>query len=76
MKKDYNVTIEDNGAAFIVVLNAGTDNRLVVFAASTLYEAWSYIVSTYRIETQIFTVGKNRVPVDKWVKEMEKNGCL
>ena len=36
MKKNYNVRVDDNGTAFLVVINMGTEQRLVVGAFSTL----------------------------------------
>ena len=63
MKKNYNVIIEDNGAAFLVVINNNTSERLVVAKFNTLAEAWAHIVWMYRIEQQDFTVGKKERPV-------------
>ena len=51
MKKDYNVSIDDNGAGFLVVINKGTSERFVVCAFNTLGEAWRHIEWMYRIES-------------------------
>ena len=71
MVKDYNVRIDDNGAAFLVVINKGTSERLVVGAFSTLRDAWDHIKWMYQIEQQEFTVGKKEVPVKDWIAGMK-----
>lgn len=76
MKKNYNVSIDDNGTAFLVVINNGTSERLVVAAFSTLAAAWEHIVWMYRIEQQEFTVGKKDVPVIDWIDGMRKAGYI
>lgn len=76
MKKNYNVTVEDNGAAFIVVINKGTSERFVVAAFETLGEARKHIEWLYRIESQEFTVGKNEITVTEWISGMQKLGYL
>ena len=43
MEKNYNVRIEDNGAAYLIVVNKGTNNRFVVCSKSSLGEAWKHI---------------------------------
>ena len=69
MKKDYNVSIDDNGAAFLVVINKNSKpQRLVVGAFSTLGDAWRHIKWMYEIEQQEFTVGKHAVPVTEWIE--------
>lgn len=74
MKKNYTVSIEDNGAAFLVVIGKGTENRLVVGSFSTLGDAWKHIQWMYEIESQDFNVGKMSVKV--WVHYMKESGYL
>ena len=76
MKKNCNVIIEDNGAAFLVVINNDTLDRLVVAKFKTLTEAWARIVWMYRIEQQDFTVGKKEIPVVDWIAGMKKEGYI
>lgn len=76
MKKNYNVRIDDNGTAFLVVINMGTEQRLVVGAFSALGEAWKHIEWMYKIESQEFTVGKKGIPVTEWIDGMKKAGYL
>lgn len=77
MKKKSVVAVEDNGAAFIVVVNPGTDERLVVNAFSCLASAWKRIERMYKIESQEFIVkGSRLAPVAKWVDGMKKAGFL
>jgi len=74
--KDYNVSIEDNGAAFEIVINAGSEQRFVIAAFNTLAAAWAHIVWMYAIEQQVFTVGKKRVEVTQWIADMRKAGYI
>lgn len=76
MEKEYNVSIDDNGTAFLVVINKGTEQRFVVGAFNSLGAAWEHIRWMYRIETQEFTVGKKKVPVTDWIAGMKKAGYL
>ena len=76
MKNKYNVSIDDNGAAFLVVINKGTSERLVVAGFSTLAAAWAHIEWMYRIEQQEFTVGKKDIPVTEWIDGMRKAGYI
>lgn len=76
MKKDYNISVDDNGAAFLLVINKGTDQRFVIDAFNTLGKAWEKIKFLYRIESQEFTVGKKNIPVAQWVEGMEKAGYI
>lgn len=76
MKKNYNVSINDNGEGFLVVINNGTSERFVVSAFNTLGEAWKHIEWMYQIESQDFTVGKKRIPVTEWIDGMKESGCL
>lgn len=76
MEKEYNISIDDNGTAFLVVINMGTEQRFVVAAFNSLGAAWEHIRWMYRIETQEFTVGKKRVPVTDWIAGMKKAGYL
>lgn len=68
MVKDYNVSIDDTGGSFFVVINKGTSGRLVVRAFLTLADAWRHIKWMYEIEQQEFTVGKHNVPVKEWIE--------
>lgn len=74
--KDYNVTVEDNGAAFEIVINAGSEERFVVAAFNTLGAAWEHIAWMYAIEQQLFTVSKKRVVVTEWIAGMRKAGYI
>lgn len=76
MTKNYNVSVEDNGAGFLVVINKGSQQRFVVGAFNSLGKAWEHIVWMYRIESQEFTVGKKNVPVIDWIDGMKKAGYL
>lgn len=76
MKKNYNVQIEDNGAGFLIVIERGTDRRLVVASFSTLGGAWQHIEWMYKIETQEFTVGTKHTPVKTWIEGMKMAGYL
>lgn len=76
MKKNYNVTIEDNGAAFLVVINADTEQRFTVGSFGTLSNAWKHIEWMYRVESQEFTVGKKHISVLDWIDGMYKAGYL
>ena len=75
MKKNYNVSIDDNGTVFFVVINNGTSERLVA-GFSTLAAAWEHIVGMYRIEQQEFTCGKKDIPVTEWIDGMKKAGYI
>lgn len=74
--KDYNITIEDNGAAFEIVINAGSEQRFVIAAFNTLAAAWAHIVWLHDIEQQVFTVGKKRVLVTQWIAGMRAAGYI
>lgn len=82
MLKNYNVTVEDNGAAFLVVLRHESDeaSRLVVACKCSLGDAWRHIQQMYEIENQLFyiyrKVGMGRVRVDEWVEAMKHAGYL
>ena len=76
MKKEYNVRVEDNGSVYLLVLNKGTEQRLVIGAFVSLGQAWEQIEWMYRIETQEFTVGEKKIPVTDWVEGMKKAGYL
>lgn len=76
MKKNYNVSIDDNGASFLLVINNCTSGRFVVGAFNTLGEAWKHIEWMYQIESQEFTVGKKGILVTKWIKGMKQAGYL
>ena len=76
MKKNYNVSIDDNGAAFLVVINKGSSERFVVGAFNTLGEAWKHIEWMYRVESQEFDVGPKGILVTEWINGMKKAGYL
>lgn len=76
MKKNFNVSIEDNGATYLIVINKGTEERFVIGYESSLGEAWERIVWLYKIECQEFTVGKKAIPVTEWIDGMKKAGYL
>ena len=76
MKKNYNVSIDDNGSAFLVVINNDTSERFVVGAFNTLGEAWKHIEWMYQIESQEFTVGNKGISVTEWIDGMKKAGYL
>lgn len=76
MKKNYNVSIEDNGAAYLIVINKGTEQRFVIGYENSLGNAWRKIEWIYRIESQEFTVGNKNVPVTQWIEGMKKAGYL
>ena len=76
MKKNYNISIDDNGASFLVVINNYTSERFVVGAFNTLGEAWKHIEWMYQIESQEFTVGKKGISVVEWIDGMKKAGYL
>lgn len=56
MLKNYIVSIEDNGAAYLIVVNAGSDDRIVVGAEESLGDAWRKIKWMHDIESQEFFV--------------------
>lgn len=66
-----NITIFDNGAAFMVQVN-GT----ICHACNSLGDAWRHIVWMYRVASQQFTVGKNKIPVTEWIEKMQYLGYL
>ena len=76
MKKEYNVRVEDNGSSYLLVLNKGTEQRLVIGSCVSLGQAWEQIQWLYRIETQEFTVGEKKIPVTDWIDGMKKAGYL
>lgn len=66
-----NITIYDNGAAYCICVN-GT----IVHTENSLGNAWRHIIWMYRVASQKFTVGKNRIPVLNWIKKMYDIGYL
>lgn len=76
MQKKINVRIEDNGAAFLLVINNNSEQRFVISAHSTLGDAWRAIYWLYQIESQEFTVGAKEVPVKEWVDGMKQAGYI
>lgn len=75
MVKNFNVDIEDNGATYLIVIRKD-DERFVVGMKSSLGLAWEHIVWMYRIEGQLFTVGKKQVPITEWIEGMKRAGYL
>ena len=76
MTKNMNVRIEDNGAAFLLVINNNSEQRFVISTHRTLSEAWRKICWLYQIESQQFTVGKKEIPVTEWIKGMKQEGYI
>lgn len=82
MTKNYNVTIEDNGAAYLVVVrhNSNDDSRFVVAIKNSLGDAWRHIQRMYEIENQLFYIRKKvtgkLVRVDEWIDAMKHAGYL
>lgn len=66
-----NITIYDNGAAFMICVN-GT----ITHACNSLGDAWRHIIWMYRVASQKFTVGKDKIPVKDWMRNMYKAGYL
>lgn len=66
-----NVTIVDNGAAFLVLADG-----LIVGCFDSLGGAWRHIEWMYCVASHRFTVGKKRVPVLSWLKGMYAAGML
>lgn len=66
-----NVTINDNGAAFLVCVNG-----LIASSHHSLGDAWRHIEWMYEVASQKFTVGKKKVPVKDWLAGMMKAGYL
>ena len=76
MTKNMNVRIDDNGTAFLLVINNNSEQRFVISAHSTLGEAWNEIYWLYQIESQDFTVGEKEIPVTEWIKGMKQAGYI
>lgn len=78
MLKKYTVSVEDNGAAFLVVVNGGGDDRLVVGAERSLGDAWRKIKWMHDIECQEFFVRCPRqdIPVSEWIAAMKYVGIF
>lgn len=76
MKKNINISVDDNGSAFLLVMNNNSEQRFVMSAHKTLGDAWRQICWLYQIESQEFTVGKKEIPVTEWIKGMEQAGYL
>lgn len=76
MNKNINVRIDDNGAAFLLVINNTTEQRFVISSHATLDGAWRAIKWLYQIEAQEFTVGVKEIPVKEWINGMEQAGYL
>lgn len=62
-----NVTIMDNGAAYMVMVDG-----MIVHASSSLGDAWRHIKWMYEIACQKFTVGQNGTPVKAWIDGMKQ----
>lgn len=78
MLKKYTVSVEDNGAAFLVVVNGRGDDRLVVAAERSLGDAWRKIKWMHEIESQEFCVrcAKRDIPVSEWIEMMKNVGVF
>lgn len=76
MTKNINVRIDDNGAAFLLVINNNSEQRFVISTHSTLGDAWRAIYWLYQIESQEFTVGKKETPVKEWINGMKQAGYI
>ena len=76
MLKKYTVSVEDNGSAFLVVVNGRGDDRLVVGADCSLGDAWRRIKWMYEIESQEFFVrcDQKKLPVSEWIEMMKDVG--
>lgn len=66
-----NITVYDNGSAFLVRVNG-----LTVGAFNSLGAAWNHIAWMHVVESQKFTVGTKKEPVDKWLEKMIASGTL
>lgn len=66
-----NIDIFDNGAAFMVTVNG-----MIVKACSTLGGAWNHIAWMYKVASQDFTVGKNKIHVKEWIEHMVAIGFM
>lgn len=66
-----NLQIRDNGAVYCILVDG-----LTVHACSSLGDAWRHIEWMYRVASQQFTVGDNRIPVASWIARMKKAGFL
>ena len=66
-----NITIHDNGAAFMICADG-----LIVHSCNSLGNVWRHIVWMYRVASQKFTIGKEKIPVQKWMYKMYKQGYL
>ena len=65
------VDILDNGSAFCI-----TANGIIVHTENSLGGAWEHIQWMYEVASQEFLVGKNKLPVREWLKQMMKLGYL
>ncbi len=66
-----NIQIDDNGAAFLIVVNGLTTSH-----HSSLGGAWNHIVWMHQVATQHFTVGKNKISVVEWIEHMKAIGYI
>lgn len=71
MKKNINISIEDNGSAFLLVMTNNSEQRFVMSAYQSLGDAW-----LYQIESQEFTVSKKEIPVTEWINGMKQAGYI
>ena len=76
MNKNINVRIDDNGSAFLLVINNASEQRFVISTHKSLGEAWRAIKWLYQIESQEFTVGNKEIPVKEWINGMEQAGYI
>jgi len=66
-----NVTIHDNGAAYMIMVDG-----IIAHYETSLGNAWRHIIWMYRIASQRFTVGKDKIPVLEWIEKMYNAGYL
>lgn len=66
-----NVTIYDNGAAFCVCVNG-----MIVKAFNCLGDAWRHIQWMYKVASQVFTVGNEKIDVRIWLGHMVQAGFI
>lgn len=66
-----NVTIHDNGAAYMIMVDG-----IIAHSENSLGNAWRHIIWMYRVASQRFTVGKDKIPVLEWIEKMYNAGYL
>ena len=66
-----NVTIHDNGSAYMIMVDG-----IIAHYENSLGNAWRHIIWMYRVASQRFTVGKDKIPVLEWIEKMYNAGYL